>query len=87
LEDTLLAGAVCDRLDGLFGFTDHRDAAIAAKCLYQHAQNDLLGFLENSSHRHRLANLQIEDDVVFCLTPNQTSIVPVLSQGALIAAK
>ena len=46
-----------------------------------------LGFLENSSHRHRLANLQIEDDVVFCLTPNQTYIVPVLSQGALIAAK
>jgi 2-phosphosulfolactate phosphatase len=86
LEDTLLAGAVCEQLQGQFDYTDHRDAAIAAQSLYQIAKNDLLGFLEQSSHRHRLAKLQIEDDVQFCLTPNQTDVVPVLVGEALVRA-
>jgi len=30
LEDTLFAGAVVERLSGLFDYTDHRDSAIAA---------------------------------------------------------
>ncbi|MFZ9943640.1 MAG: 2-phosphosulfolactate phosphatase [Bacteroidia bacterium] len=86
LEDTLLAGAVCEQLHDFFGYTDHRDAAIAAKSLYQIAKNDLLGFLEHSSHRHRLAKLQIEEDVQFCLTLNQTTAVPVLMGEALVRA-
>lgn len=84
LEDTLLAGAVCDRLHTMYDFTEHRDAAIAARCLYQMAQNDLLGFLEQSSHRHRLASLHIEEDIKYCLTPNQAPVVPVMVGDALL---
>ncbi|MFN5324900.1 MAG: 2-phosphosulfolactate phosphatase [Bacteroidota bacterium] len=87
LEDTLFAGAVVDKLKGLFDYTDHRDSAIAAQCLYDLAKTDLLGFLEQSSHRHRLAALQIEKDVEFCLIPNQTDVVPVLKGSALVNVK
>jgi 2-phosphosulfolactate phosphatase len=83
LEDTLFAGAVVERLSGSFDYTDHRDSAIAAMSLYKLAQNDLLGFLDQSSHRHRLASLHIDKDVEYCLTIDQANVVPVLRGEAL----
>jgi 2-phosphosulfolactate phosphatase len=78
LEDTLLAGAVVERLTSEFRFSSNCDSAIAARYLYQLAKSDLYGFLSNSSHRQRLERLHIEKEVEYCLTPNQTNVVPVL---------
>jgi 2-phosphosulfolactate phosphatase len=82
-EDTLLAGAIVKQLNGDFALTDHRDSALAAMHLYEMANNDLHGFLERSSHRKRLERLQIEEDIIYCLTPNQTDVIPVLVGDAL----
>ncbi|HEX5001020.1 MAG TPA: 2-phosphosulfolactate phosphatase [Bacteroidia bacterium] len=82
-EDTLFAGAVVQKLNGDFALTDHRDAALAAMHLYEMAQDDLHGFLERSSHRKRLEKLQIEEDIIYCLTPNQADVIPVLVGDAL----
>jgi 2-phosphosulfolactate phosphatase len=82
-EDTLLAGAVVKKLNGDFALTDHRDAALAAMNLYELAQHDIHGFLERSSHRKRLEKLQIEEDIIYCLTPNQADVIPVLVGDAL----
>jgi 2-phosphosulfolactate phosphatase len=84
LEDTLFAGALVYRLKKEFGFSYGRDACIAAEYLYMLGKNDLYGFLEDSSHRLRLEKLNIEKDIAVCLTPDQTQVVPVLREGALM---
>jgi 2-phosphosulfolactate phosphatase len=48
------------------------------------AKNDLMGFLEDSSHRRRLKKLFIEKDVEYCLTPNQTNVIPILEAGNIV---
>jgi len=77
-EDTLFAGAVVQKLIPHFSLNHHRDSALAAMHLYDLAKDDLYGFLEKSSHRKRLEKLHIEDDITFCLTPNQTDVIPVM---------
>jgi 2-phosphosulfolactate phosphatase len=84
LEDTLLAGAVVNQLKNAFRFTADCDSAIAADHLYQIARGDLYGFLENSSHRKRLARLHIDKDIRYCLRPNQTRVIPVLKGDRLV---
>ncbi|MCX6291881.1 MAG: 2-phosphosulfolactate phosphatase [Bacteroidetes bacterium] len=84
LEDTLLAGAIVQRLKNSDAYHSHCDSAIAAEHLYQLAKKDLFGFLENSSHRRRLKKLHIERDIEYCLTPNQAPVIPVLQGGVLV---
>ena len=84
LEDSLLAGAIADQLITNMENADPSDSAIAAQRLYQLAKNDLMGFLEDSSHRRRLKKLFIEKDVEYCLTPNQTNVIPILEAGNIV---
>jgi 2-phosphosulfolactate phosphatase len=83
LEDTLFAGAVVHQLKNS-GLSDTNcDSAIAAEHLYLAAKDDMYKFLENSSHRKRLERLNIERDIEYCLTPNQTRVIPIL-QGEML---
>jgi len=84
LEDTLFAGAVTDYLTTHAGFKANCDSAIASRHLYSLAKNDLYEFLGNSSHRKRLAKLDLERDIKYCLTPNQCPVVPVLEGKYLV---
>jgi 2-phosphosulfolactate phosphatase len=84
LEDTLFAGAVVAQLKLHFEMSQLRDAALAAEHLYNLAKNDIDGFLVESSHRKRLHKLQIDKDIEYCLTPNQSPVVPGLVNGALV---
>lgn len=84
LEDTLLAGAVTQYLIDTEKFYADCDSARTAAYLYGMAKNDLYKFLENSSHRKRLERLHIEKDIAYCLTPNQTSVIPVLEGECLV---
>jgi 2-phosphosulfolactate phosphatase len=85
LEDTLFAGAVVSELRKDFAHID--DASIAAEDLYQCAKDDLRAYLHKSSHSHRLAELNIEEDVKFCLQLNVCQAIPVLVGEALLALK
>lgn len=87
LEDTLLAGAIVNKLRGNSGFNIDCDSAIASEHLYLLAKDDLFGFLENSSHRKRLKRLNIENDIYYCLTPNTCPVIPVLEGGVLVKSK
>lgn len=84
LEDTLFAGAVVDALSTSSSTTLSCDSAIAAKHLYDLAKNDLFSFLQNSSHRNRLAKLDLERDIKYCLTLNQCSVIPVMEGKYLV---
>jgi 2-phosphosulfolactate phosphatase len=82
LEDTLFAGAVVSELRKDFQHFD--DASVAAEDLYLLAKNDLRAYLHKSSHSHRLAQLNIEEDVKFCLQLNICTAIPVLVGDALV---
>jgi 2-phosphosulfolactate phosphatase len=83
LEDTICAGAISDALIATGGYTSVEDSSIAAKYLYQSAKDNYMGYLKSSSHRRRLKNLNLNEDIKYCLTPNKTSVIPILKDGKL----
>jgi 2-phosphosulfolactate phosphatase len=84
LEDTICAGALSDFLLKSGKYTSNEDSSIAAKYLYQSASNNYLGYLKSSSHRRRLKNLNLNEDIKYCLTPDQTTVIPILKNGKLV---
>ncbi len=84
LEDALFAGAVTEMLTTLSEEYKLGDAGLALKFLYQQAQKDPTKFLANASHKERLVRLNLKRDVKYCLTPNQTTVIPILENGALV---
>ncbi len=83
LEDTLFAGAVVSKIRN--DFTHFDDSSVAAEDIYQLAKDDLRAYLHKSSHSHRLAALNIEEDVKFCLQLNICNAIPVLLGERLVA--
>ena len=84
LEDTLFAGAVVDKLTSTSDFGIECDSAIASKHLYNLAKDDLYSFLGASSHRNRLAKLDLERDIKYCLTLNLCPVIPVMEGKYLV---
>jgi len=82
LEDTLFAGALAEQLTAKF--THACDSTLTAITLYHQAQNNLLAFLQNSSHVQRLKGLGIEKDIAFCLQQDIYDVVPVLKDDELV---
>ena len=83
LEDTLFAGAVVEKLKN--HIVPDCDAPLAAQHLYNLAKDDMVTFLNSSSHVKRLNRLNIHKDIEYCLTVDQYQIVPRLEQGVLLA--
>ena len=86
LEDSLFAGAVVLELSGEY-FKELSDSARAAQTFYNVGENNIGEFLENSSHRRRLKNLNLEKDINYCLQFDQTKVVPALEGEGLVAVK
>ena len=84
LEDSVFAGAVMDRMlaSGKFGLEE--DSSIAAKYLYMSASENVMGILKAAPRRKRLESLNLYEDVKFCLTPDQSKVIPILQDGALV---
>lgn len=87
LEDTLFAGAVAQKISQNLRFSNLSDSSIAAINMYDSAKDDLFGFLGESSHRKRLSRLNMEEDIIYCLTKDKTDIVPVLEGDVLVSNK
>jgi 2-phosphosulfolactate phosphatase len=83
LEDTICAGAIADGLLASGDFRSEEDSTIAAKYLYLSAKDNYLGYLKASSHRRRLQNLNLNEDIKYCLTPNQVNVVPIYKDGRI----
>ncbi|HEY4799548.1 MAG TPA: 2-phosphosulfolactate phosphatase [Bacteroidia bacterium] len=84
LEDALFAGAVTEELTKIPEQYNLGDACLALKYLYQMARKNPNKFLNYSSHKERLYALHLKDDVRYCLTPNQTKVIPIYKEGALV---
>jgi 2-phosphosulfolactate phosphatase len=87
LEDTICGGAIIEKLLGSMKFQTSEDSSVAAKYLFLSAKENYLGYIKSSSHRSRLKALNLNEDVKYCLTPNQTPVIPILKNGELVKAK
>ena len=84
LEDTLFAGAVIHRLKK--EFTIHCDSSLMAETIYVKHKSDLIGFAPQLTHYHRLVErFGLIDDIKFCLTNDIANVLPVYSDGKLVA--
>ncbi len=84
LEDTICAGAISDYLISTGYYRAIEDSSIAAKYLFLSAKDNYFGYLKSSSHRRRLKNLHLNEDIKYCLTPDQTDVIPILKDGKLV---
>ena len=87
LEDSLFAGALTKELihDGTYSLEhDVEDSALIAMHLFEMAQKDPEKLLNVSSHRRRLAKLNLKEDIRYCLTLNTTSKIPILIGDELV---
>ncbi len=84
LEDALFAGAVTESILSATSNYKLGDASLALKYLYAMAKDNPYKFLNYSSHKERLARLNLKKDIKYCLTPDQTNVIPVLKDGALV---
>lgn len=85
LEDSLYAGAVCHKLKSFL--KPACDAPLMAKTMYEREKDNMLAFLQRSSHVQRLHGLDIHKDIEFCLTPDLYSEVPLLVGNKLVSNK
>lgn len=84
LEDSICAGAITEALLDSGNYMSDEDSTIASLFLYKKAKDNYFGFLKASSHRRRLRNLNLNKDIKYCLTPNQTDVVPIYRDGELV---
>jgi 2-phosphosulfolactate phosphatase len=84
LEDTLFAGAIISRIKK--EFTVHCDSSEMAETMYEKNKNDLPGFAPRLTHYHRLVErFGLIEDIKFCLTNDGANVLPVYSEGRLVA--
>ena len=84
VEDTLFAGALCQRLldSGLYSST--HDAVAMAMTLWDACHDDPYGYcLEHASHVQRLIGFGAEEDIKFAFRQNTCPLVPQLENGTL----
>lgn len=84
LEDSVYAGAVMERLldSGKFGVEE--DSSIAAKYMFMSARDNFLSILKAAPRRRRIEQLQLLPDAKYCLTPDQSRVIPILRDGELV---
>ena len=84
LEDTLFAGAVIHRLSK--HFTIHCDSSLMAETMYAKHKKNLVEFAPKLTHYHRLVErFGLIEDIRFCLTEDAANVLPLYTEGKLIA--
>jgi len=76
IEDTLLAGAIAQKLSILPNFKIECDSANAAIDLWVKASENPVEYIQKAMHRERLRKLGLDDVIEYCFTNDTTSIVP-----------
>ena len=84
IEDTLFAGALSDHLLGKEGFYTICDSTLASQDLWRIARGDLTGYVDKAAQRHRLKKNNLDDVIDYCLTPDQTRMIPLLENDYLV---
>lgn len=78
IEDTLFAGALCDRMMSYGEVELVNDAALYAVDLWNMAKGDLYAFCSKATHVHRLQRMDYDNDVRLAFRLDTCPVVPVL---------
>jgi 2-phosphosulfolactate phosphatase len=84
LEDTVFAGALAERLLQSGKFETICDAVTASIDLWNLAKTDLPAYISKAAQKGRLASKGLDDCIEYCLTADQTSVIPIFQDGRLI---
>jgi len=84
LEDTVFAGALAEKLMDSGKFESICDAVTASIDLWNIAKSDLSGYIQKSAQKTRLASKGLDDCIDYCLTADQTRVVPAFQNNCLI---
>ncbi len=84
LEDTVFAGALAEKLLESDKFESICDAVTASVDLWNMAQTDLVRYIEKSAQKTRLASKGLDDCIEYCLTADQTRVVPLFRDDKLV---
>ena len=84
LEDTVYAGALADKLLHSGKFETHCDAVTASLDLWSMAKDDLLGYINKSAQKTRLATKGLDDCIEYCLTADLTDVIPLFHDDRLV---
>jgi 2-phosphosulfolactate phosphatase len=82
LEDTVLAGALCQALQGSHTFED--DACWLAAHAYAHASRAFGTMIRHSTNLQRVRAMHMMADAKFCLRADTVPVVPVLQAGEFL---
>jgi 2-phosphosulfolactate phosphatase len=83
LEDTVFAGALAEKLLASGKFESICDAVTASVDLWDLAKPDLFGYIQKAAQKGRLASKGLDDCIEFCLTADQTKVIPVFQNDRL----
>lgn len=81
IEDTIVAGAIIERLQGVG--EAHGDAANMAQALWQMAKGCPYDFCQRCTHVHRLESFGAQADIEFAFRQDTCPVVPILRNGEL----
>ena len=84
LEDTVFAGALAERLLNSGKFETICDAVAASLDLWNLAKPDLYGYIQKSAQKGRLASKGLDDCIEYCLTADQTRVIPAFQESRLV---
>ncbi len=84
LEDTVFAGALAEKLLASGKFETICDAVTASIDLWNMAKSDLNGYIQKSAQKGRLASKGLDDCIEYCLTADQTQVIPVFKNERLV---
>ena len=84
LEDTVFAGALAERLMDSGKFESICDAVTASIDLWNLAKPDLFGYIQKAAQKRRLASKGLDDCIQYCLTFDQTRVIPALQDDRLV---
>ena len=84
MEDTVCAGALVHELikSGIYFFEE--DSSLAAEHLFLSMEKNYKTIFKASSHRKRLQNLGLQEDIKYCLKMNILNTVPVWYQKKIM---
>jgi 2-phosphosulfolactate phosphatase len=85
LEDTVFAGALSELLLKDKKYHTACDSVKGGIDLWQHAKNDLAGYLSKSSHRNRLKHLVSDEDFKYTTEVDSSEVIPVLEGDKLVS--
>jgi len=83
LEDTILAGAITEKLIERYNYQTVCDSALASLDLWNIAKSDLISYIDKAAQRSRLRINGLDDVIEYCHSVDLTEIIPVYSNGLI----